>query len=178
MDAYFDPAGFVPLAEIERHSVEQKIKKSDADQASHSSISVTKTLSISTITASFADKSNAYGNVKGDAMDLFNESVGDIQYEENRAVTTNELSYYQKYVIEFNEKHEPDAASAIVFWQTYGETFSILKGVAKKMLTTPATSVPSESCFNMSSALCRKECASLSGENLSSSVLLKDKIKL
>ncbi|CAF5196379.1 unnamed protein product, partial [Rotaria magnacalcarata] len=174
MHAYFDPAGFAALTEIERRSVEQTIKKSVADQASHSSISVPNTLSITTTTANSANKPNANRNVKRNAMDLFNESVGDIQYGENgeneskRAAIINEFYHYRKYVIEFNEKHKLDAGSAIVFWRTYGETFSILKGIAKKMLSTPATSVPSESCFSTSSALARKERARLSGEHLCS----------
>lgn len=116
-------------------------------------------------------------------MEMFNESIGDIPYEDNRdaenkrAAIANELYHYRKYATEFNVKHKPDAASATIFWRTYGDTFSILKGLAKKMLNTPATSVPSESCFSMSSALHRKERARLTGENLSSSVFLKDKIK-
>jgi hypothetical protein len=64
----------------------------------------------------------------------------------------------------------------MIFWRAYGNTFLILKRLAKKMLSTPATSVPSESCFSISSFLGRKERASLTGENLSSSVFLKDKI--
>ncbi|CAF4623818.1 unnamed protein product, partial [Rotaria magnacalcarata] len=184
LHAYFDPAGFAALTEIERRSVEQTIKKSVADQASHSSISVANTLSITTTTANSENKPNANRNVKRNAMNLFNEFVGDIQYGENReneskrAAIINEFYQYRKYVIEFNEKHEPDAGSVIVFWRTYGETFSILKGIAKKMLSTPATSVPSESCFSTSSALARKERARLSGEHPCSSVFLKDKIKL
>ncbi|CAF2074197.1 unnamed protein product [Rotaria magnacalcarata] len=184
LHAYFDPAGFAALTEIERRSVEQTIKKSVADQASHSSISVANTLSITTTTANSENKPNANRNVKRNAMNLFNESVDDIQYGENReneskrAAIINEFYQYRKYVIEFNEKHKPDAGSAIVFWRTSGETFSILKGIAKKMLSTPATSVPSESCFSTSSALARKERARLSGEHLCSSVFLKDKIKL
>ncbi|CAF3748022.1 unnamed protein product [Rotaria socialis] len=184
LHAYFDPAGFAALTEIERRSVEQTIKKSVADQASHSSISVANTLSSTTTTANSASKPNANRNVKRNAMDLFNESVGDIQYEDNReneskrAAIINEFYHYRKYVIEFNESHKPDAGSAIVFWRTYDETFSILKGIAKKMLSTPATSVPSEGCFSTSSALARKERARLSGKHLCSSVFLKDKIKL
>ncbi|CAM4856377.1 unnamed protein product [Rotaria socialis] len=174
LHAYFDPAGFTALTEIERRSVEQTIKKSVADQASHSSISVANTLSSTTTTANSASKPNANRNVKRNAMDLFNESVGDIQYEDNReneskrAAIINEFYHYRKYVIEFNERHKPDAGSAIVFWRTYDETFSILKGIAKKMLSTPATSVPSESCFSTSSALARKERARLSGKHLCS----------
>ncbi|CAM4886538.1 unnamed protein product [Rotaria socialis] len=178
LHAYFDPAGFTALTEIERRSVEQTIKKSVADQASHSSISVANTLSSTTTTANSASKPNANRNVKRNAMDLFNESVGDIQYEDNReneskrAAIINEFYHYRKYVIEFNERHKPDAGSAIVFWRTYDETFSILKGIAKKMLSTPATSVPSESCFSTSSALARKERARLSGKHLCSNDII------
>ena len=46
----------------------------------------------------------------------------------------------------------------------------------KKTLCIPSTSVPSESCFSISSFLGRKERSSLTGENLFLSVFLKDKI--
>ena len=114
-------------------------------------------------------------------MDLFNESIGE-SLEENRrdvnkkATIVEELFNYRKLVVQFNSKRKPDASSCVLFWQTYGHTFLILKQVAKQMLNTPATSVPSESCFSLSSFSGRKERARLTGENLSSSVFLKDKI--
>jgi hypothetical protein len=152
------------------------------DEESHSSISATDTLSISTTTTNLPNKSNSIGDSNKSAMDMFNESIGDINYEGNRrgenkrATVIEEIHNYRKYAAQFNLKKKPDATSAILFWRTYGDTFSILKGLAKKMLSTPATSVPSESCFSISSYLGRKERARLTGEHLSSSVFLKDKI--
>jgi hypothetical protein len=152
------------------------------DEESHSSISVTDTLSISTTTTNLPNKSNSSGNSDKSAMDMFNESLGETILEENRrgenkrATIVEEFHNYRKCVAQFNLKHKPDATSAMIFWRAYGNTFLILKRLAKKMLSTPATSVPSESCFSISSFLGRKERASLTGENLSSSVFLKDKI--
>jgi hypothetical protein len=152
------------------------------DEAFHSSISVIDALPISTTTTNLSAKSNSTENLNKSSMDMFNESIGDIHYEESRrgeskrATIITEFHNYRKYATEFNLKHKPDAASATTFWRTYGDTFSIFKGLAKKMLSTPATSVPSESCFSISSFLGRKERARLTGENLSSRVFLKDKI--
>ncbi|CAF2967829.1 unnamed protein product [Rotaria sp. Silwood2] len=182
LHSYFDPAGFSALTDNEKRSVEQNIKKMVTDETYHSSISVTDTLSICTTTINLPNKSNSTGNLNKSAMDMFNESIGDVHYEESRlgenkrATIIHEFHNYRKYAAEFNLKHKPDATSAIIFWRTHGDTFSILKELAKKMLSTPATSVPSESCFSISSFLGRKERARLTGENLSSSVFLKDKI--
>ncbi|CAF1591356.1 unnamed protein product [Rotaria magnacalcarata] len=135
-----------------------------------------------TTTTNSPNKTNSTGNLNKSAIDIFNESIGDIHYEESRrgentrATIVNEFQNYRKYATQFNLKHKPDATSAIIFWRTYGDTFSILRGLAKKMLSTPATSVPSESCFSLSSSLGRKERVCLTGDNLSSSVFLKDKI--
>ncbi|CAF0986199.1 unnamed protein product [Rotaria sordida] len=97
------------------------MKRKIVDEASHSSISVTDALSITTTTTSFTKKRDSNGNFKKSTMDLFNESVGDIQYEENRGVEnkrsaiTNEFHHYRRYATEFNLKHRPDAASAKTF---------------------------------------------------------------
>ncbi|CAF3982844.1 unnamed protein product [Rotaria magnacalcarata] len=112
-----------------------------------------------TTTTNSPNKTNSTGNLNKSAIDIFNESIGDIHYEESRrgentrATIVNEFQNYRKYATQFNLKHKPDATSAIIFWRTYGDTFSILRGLAKKMLSTPATSVPSESCFSLSSSL-------------------------
>ncbi|CAF2116919.1 unnamed protein product [Rotaria magnacalcarata] len=182
LHSYFDPAGFSTFTESEKRSVEQNIKQMVTDGACQSSISVTNTLSISPTTTNSPNTTNSTGNLNKSAIDMFNESIGDINYEDSRrgentrATIVNEFQNYRKYATQFNLKHKPDATSAIIFWRTYGDTFSILKGLAKKMLSTPATSVPSESCFSLSSSLGRKERARLTGDNLSSSVFLKDKI--
>jgi hypothetical protein len=152
------------------------------DEASHSSLPVTNTLPISTTTDTLPKKSNLTGSSDKSAMDMFNESIGDSHFEESRygenrrATIVNELQNYRKHAAYFNLKHKPDATSATIFWSAYGDTLSTLKGLARRMLHTPATSVPSESCFSISSSLARKERARLTGENLSSSVFLKDKI--
>jgi hypothetical protein len=138
--------------------------------------------SISTSATDPSDKPNSYQNTKKNAIDLFNESIGEVHHEENRhggnkkATIIEELQNYRKFMIHFNLKHKLDAGSCLLFWKTYGHSFAILKQVAKQMLSTPATSVPSESCFSISSYLGRKERVRLTGENLSSSVFLKDKI--
>jgi hypothetical protein len=145
-------------------------------------ISTTISTSISASAADPSDKPSSYQSTKKSAIDLFNESIGDVPHEENRhggnkkATIIEELHNYRKLVVQFNLKHKLDAFSCLLFWNTYGHTFSILKQVAKQMLSTPATSVPSESCFSLSSYLGRKERVRLTGENLSSSVFLKDKI--
>ncbi|CAM4772345.1 unnamed protein product [Rotaria magnacalcarata] len=64
----------------------------------------------------------------------------------------------------------------ITFWKAHGEQLPLLKGMAAVYLSTPATSVPSESAFSLSAYVGRKERARLSPENLSYSVFLKDKL--
>jgi hypothetical protein len=150
------------------------------DEVYNLSSSRTETSPVNTtINSSF--KSNANGNSKT-ALEMFNDSIGEVSSEVNqrdqnkKAVIIEELHNYRKYASHFNLNHKPDATSAIKFWKIYGNAFSNLKTLAKKMLSTPATSVPSESCFSISSFLGRKERSSLTGENLSLCVFLKDKI--
>jgi len=182
LHAYFDPVGFATLTNTEKRSIEQKIKIMIIDEPSHSLISVSNTLPISTTTINAPDNSNSTEHSNKSAMDMFNESLGEIHNEESRCVGNKkaaiieEFHAYRKCATQFNLKYKPNVTSAMLFWKTYGDTFSILKGLAKKMLSTPATSVPSESCFSISSYLGRKERARLTGENLSLSVFLKDKI--
>jgi hypothetical protein len=131
-----------------------------------------------------SNKTNLHGKVNINAIDIFNESVGEFYYEETAvdenqkriATIVDDIHNYRKYVTQFNLTHKPNLTSSILFWQTYGQNLLILGKLAKKMLSTPATSVSSESCFSISSFLSRKERARLTSENLSSSVFLKDKI--
>lgn len=151
------------------------------DEPSFSTLPVTNTSSIGASATNTSDKPDSNENAEKSAMDLFNESVGEFHEEKRRdvnkkATIVEELLNYRKLVVQFNSKRKPDALSSVLFWQTHGNTFSILKEVAKQMLSTPVTSVSSESCFSISSFLGRKKRARLSGENLSSSVFLEDKI--
>ena len=169
------------MTDIEKRSIEQTIKRMVIDEPSFLVLPVTNIPPIGASATDSVEKSNLNENRKKSAMDLFNESIGEF-HEENRhdgnkkAAIVEELLNYQKLVVHFNSKRKPDALSCVLFWQTYGHTFYVLKQVAKLMLSTPATSIASESCFSISSFLGRKERARLTGENLSSSVFLKDKV--
>ncbi|CAF3826359.1 unnamed protein product [Rotaria sp. Silwood1] len=182
LHSYFDPAGFSTLIDSEKHSIEQIIKRMIIDKVSDSSGSVSITLPISTTTTNSSNKSVLNENSNKSAMDIFNESIGENIFVENRhdvnrrATFIDDIQNYRKYVSQFNLKYKPDTASSTLFWQTYGQNFPALAKLAKQMLSTPATSVPSESCFSVASFLGRKERSRLTGENLSSSVFLKDKI--
>lgn len=182
MHSYFDPAGFATLTDYEKISIEQNIKQTVIDETSYSIESATSKLPICSNKNYSVKKINPHGHVHKSAIDVFNECVGESYYEEigcdenKKATMSDDIHNYRKSVVQFNLTHKPDATSSTLFWQTYGQNFSILSKLAKKMLSTPATSVPSESCFSMSSYLGRKERARLTADNLCSSVFLKDKI--
>ncbi|CAF3882952.1 unnamed protein product [Rotaria sp. Silwood1] len=178
--AYFDPVGFAALTDVEKRSVEQSIKIMVADEIFHSTEVTTTLLPTTTtiITTNTTNKSNT------SAIDLFNEAIGEAAYEgstirqNTKATIINDIYNYRNYVTHFNLKHKPDIALSSIFWQSYGQQLPILGKLAQKILSTPSTSVPSENCFSVSAFLGRKERARLTGENLSSSVFLKDKITL
>lgn len=66
---------------------------------------------------------------------------------------------------------------AIVFWKAYGNQMPIMKTMAQRYLATPSTSVPSESAFNRSAYIGRKERARLTPENLAYTVFVQDKLR-
>ena len=66
--------------------------------------------------------------------------------------------------------------SAMDFWREHGNKLPILLTMARRYLSTPGTSVASESAFSVSAYVARKERARLSAENLSYTVFLKDKL--
>ncbi|CAF1509065.1 unnamed protein product [Adineta steineri] len=182
--SYFDPAGFSALTDSEKRSIEHNVKKMLLDKIVNIPTSTIETSSISTTATTTIDslnKSNPTEHSKS-AMDLFNDSIGEISFEGNqrdkqqKAIIVEELHNYRKHTGHFNLNHKPDATSAIKFWKIYGDALPNLKTLAARMLSTPATSVPSESAFSVSSFLGRKERAALSGDNLSLCVFLKDKI--
>ncbi|CAM4822508.1 unnamed protein product [Rotaria magnacalcarata] len=173
LHAYFDPAGFAVLSDSEKRSIEQNIKILAASETYESIECVTAILT--------SNKSNASEHSNKSAIDMFNESVGELTHEKQRhankkSTITDEFNNYRKLATQFNLKHRPDTSSSTIFWKTYEKSFSILERLAKKMLSLPATSVPSESCFSITAYIGRKERTRLTGKNLSSSVFLKDKI--
>ena len=182
MHAYFDPAGYSVLTDQEKRSIEQKIKIMVVDESFQSTEPPITTLSNNSSNSTMAKKPNTHDKTNKTAMDLFEEAIGESIYDEAAANTTmkariiDDIYNYRNYATRFNLRHKPSTSSSTLFWQTHGDNFSILGKLAKIMLSVPATSVPSESCFSISSYLGRKERARLSGENLSYSVFLKDKI--
>ena len=183
MHAYLDPAGFATLTDLEKRSIEQTIKKIVLDDHSYLIDISSSTLSSST-TINTLGEAKYEDNLNKTAIDIFNESVGKFNYEElqrdksAKITIVSDIQNYRRYVLEFNSKHKPDITSALAFWRTYGHMFRVLGKVAKMLLSAPATSVPSESCFSTASFLGRKERSRLTDENLSSSIFLKDKVNL
>ncbi|CAF4504217.1 unnamed protein product, partial [Rotaria sp. Silwood2] len=180
--AYFDPAGYATLTDDEKRAVEQNIKKMINDDIGYLTELIIPTPSISLNVHKSTNKLTLPRKTQKNVIDVFNESLGEFddgetQCNENKQTTiVDDIQNYRKCVSEFRLMHKIDASSSTLFWQTFAESFPILSKLAKKFLCTPATSVPSESCFSMSSYLARKERARLTGDNLSSSVFLKDKI--
>ncbi|CAF1402763.1 unnamed protein product [Rotaria sordida] len=66
---------------------------------------------------------------------------------------------------------------AVTFWQRYGEQMSLLKSMAQQYLSTPETSVASESAFSISTYVARKEWTRLSPKNSCYTVFLQDKLR-
>lgn len=65
---------------------------------------------------------------------------------------------------------------ALTFWKEYWLKLPLLSHMDRCYLSTPTTSLPSESAFSISAFYGRKERAHLSPENLALSVYLKDKL--
>lgn len=181
MHAYFDPAGFSVLSDPEKRLIEQNIIILAANGTFETTEAAATTLPNNTTAMQTSNKVNQHERPNQTAMDMFNESIGELTQEikcdrKKKTTIIDDIRSYRTYAAQFNLKHKPDASSSTVFWKTYVKQFSILGKLANKMLNVPATSVPSESCFSVSNFLGRKERARLTGENLSSSVFLKDKI--
>ena len=123
---------------------------------------------------------------KKSAIDAFNESIGDGSNGERilagdrteKVSIINDIRHYREAVSRFNLKNKADESSSLKFWASNGRNFPMLSKAMKKLLCTPATSVPSENAFSLSAFLGRKERARLTEDNLSSSVFLKDKVVL
>ncbi|CAF1245945.1 unnamed protein product [Didymodactylos carnosus] len=65
--------------------------------------------------------------------------------------------------------------NALQFWASNSYQLPIFSSLVQRFLSTPATSVASESCFSIASYLHRKQRNRLSPSNLAHIVFLKDK---
>lgn len=147
------------------------------NQSQVSTIPSTSLLSNSSSTAVLTAR-----NEKSSTIDQFLVACGD--QEKNHEPTSKnikltiheELRNYKKSIIEFLNTHTATPDSSLVFWKANYVHFPILSELARGYLSTPGTSICSESAFSMSSYISRKERARLSTDNLAFTMFLKDKI--
>ncbi|CAF3101750.1 unnamed protein product [Rotaria socialis] len=97
--------------------------------------------------------SQSNNNHKPTAMELFLDAVGDDTILKNnssqRSTIVEELYNYRLLVIKLNSKHGSSTSSSSNFWKSYSINLPYLCQLAKQLLCTPATSIPSESVFSM-----------------------------
>lgn len=62
------------------------------------------------------------------------------------------------------------------FWQEYSKALPKLSKIARKYLSIPSSSVPSESAFSTSNYILRKNRLGLSSKNVKYTMFLKDKL--
>ena len=76
--------------------------------------------------------------------------------------------------LELTDSRE-DQASALQCWSAYSASLPLLSSLARRILSTSGTSVPSETASSASSFIVRKESGRLTPENLASAMFLRDK---
>jgi hypothetical protein len=110
-------------------------------------------------------------------MEIFLNSIGENDIENSnkssRVAIIEEIYNYKLLVTKFNNFHKPSTSSCVNFWKAYGSTLPRLSKIAKHLICTPATSVPSESAFSMSAHIYRKDRSRLSPNSLASIVFSK-----
>lgn len=111
------------------------------------------------------------------AMEEFLEAIGQNIVPQDdvdtRATIIEELYNYRSLIGKYISKNKTKTLSCLTFWQTYEFTLPYLFTLAKRYVCTPATSVPSEAAFSVSSYVARKERSRLSVQNLESTMFLK-----
>ena len=95
--------------------------------------------------------------------------------KEKRASLVDEFRRYRLLASKFTDSIE-DQASALQFWSTYGASLPLLSSFARRLLSTPGTSVPSETAFSASSFIGREERCRLTPENHATTMFLRDKL--
>lgn len=177
------------MSNQELSSVESDIKNIIKNETSNSQAGGHTASSITTTTASSITTTTASSNVSNkkdkvtSLMNFFLDTLShDDDSKQNKKSTTSiakqvteEIKSYRKlamqFVSVFNDNHNP-----LEFWKQNQLALPYLTPLAKKYLSTPATSIKSESAFSISAYYGRKQRAQLSSTNLSFSVLLKDKL--
>lgn len=181
-----DPFGYSVLTPKERLKIERQLKQKYKEQTKltipattlSSSISIPSTSSsilvppTSSVTGS-QHTSKKQNNEKPSRLEMFLKSVNKNTSSEksNPKTISEEILYYGSLL------KKPSPVDAVTFWQANGNQMPILKDMATQYLSTPGTSVASESAFSRSAYIGRKERARLSPENLKYTVFLNDKLR-
>ena len=186
-----DPDGFRALSDAEKRDVELEIKQILADNlldteqspstlTSQLSSNLSNTVAATTTISHGANKSlisNFNKSHKPTAMESFLDLIGDNRVPKSnyyqRSTIVEELYNYRLSVTKFNTKNQPSVSSCSYFWKRNSMNFPYLFQLVKQLLSTPATSVPSESAFSVSAYLARRERARLSGDKLAATIFLK-----
>ena len=160
--------GFAVLTDRERTTVEREVKKilsADPDRSNESSASTGQTNVVSTLKPTLS------------VISVFLLSVGhDANVtKDKRASLVDELRRYRLLASKFTDSGE-DHVSPLQFWSTHASGLPLLSSLAKRFLSTPGTSVPSETAFSISSFIGRKERCRLTPENLAATIFLRDKL--
>ena len=160
--------GFAVMNDRERTTVEREVKKianDDPDRSIDSCITIPHTNSVST------------SKTPVSAISAFLQSVGhdSCVSKEKRASLVDEFRRYRLLASKVTDSRE-DQASALQFWSAYGASLPLLSSLARRLLSTSGTSVPSGTAFSASSFIGRKERCRLTPENLATTMFLRDKL--
>ncbi|CAF2117099.1 unnamed protein product [Rotaria magnacalcarata] len=175
--SFFDPNGYCVLNENDIRLIENQIKDLVKNEKSFQD-QVLPTPSMSTNFPSSSSKNKP----KSSTFDQFLIACGQAEVTiepkiNNKKLTINEeLKLYKKTMIEFCSNQSLTATSSLEFWKKNFMHLPILSDLARGYLSTPGTSIASESAFSVSSYVNRKERARLSADNLCFTMFLKDKI--
>jgi hypothetical protein len=169
--------GYSVLTTSERIKIERELKQKLKEQNKQQASTTTSSTSASSASGSRStieiSSENMGKKEKLSRLDMFLKSVGkSLPSNKYHPMTiSEELSFYGSLC----RKHH--SMDAITFWKTYGDQMPQLKAMAQRYLSTPGTSVASESAFSSSAYIARKERARLSAENLAYTVFLQDKLR-
>ncbi|CAF2036400.1 unnamed protein product [Rotaria magnacalcarata] len=180
--SFFDPNGYCVLNENDLRLIENKIK----DKVKNEKIFQDQVLPIPSIATNFTPSSiitsSSRNNPKSSTFDQFLIACGQAEVviepklSNNKLTINEELKLYKKIMIDFCSNQSLTATSSLDFWKKTFIHLPILSELARGYLSTPGTSISSESAFSVSSYVNRKERARLSAENLCFTMFLKDKI--
>ncbi len=188
--------GYRTLSETDKRSIEYDIKQmyenemiNRANPSSSSSISInlqtsgtskatTTTRTTTTSTSTNSTSSSTLNTTKKlTAMEEFLEAIGqDIVSQgdtSTRATIVDEIYSYRSLISKYINKNKGKTLSCLTFWKAHEFTLPYMFSLAKRYVCTPATSVPAEAAFSVSSYVARKERSRLSAQNLQQTMFLK-----